>query len=127
MVSGNPIFLYTVSKSGNVSLTLASGNSYELLTEKKAKSVEKQILKTVKTKNTKLSLDKGTSTKIQMSSKLNPENIKTITYSSGDKSVLTVSKTGKITSKKSGSASVKIKVTLKNGKTKILTVKVSVK
>ena len=127
MVSGNPIFLYTVSKSGNVSLTLASGNSYELLTEKKAKSVEKQILETVKTKNTKLSLDKGTSTKIQMSSKLNPENIKTITYSSGDKSVLTVSKTGKITSKKSGSASVKIKVTLKNGKTKILTVKVSVK
>ena len=50
-----------------------------------------------------------------------------ITYTSARKSVATVSKSGKITAQKSGDASIKVTVTLKNGKTKVLNVKVKVK
>lgn len=50
-----------------------------------------------------------------------------ITYTSAKQSVATVSKSGKITAQKSGNASITVTVTLKNGKTKVLNVKVKVK
>lgn len=50
-----------------------------------------------------------------------------ITYTSAKQSVATVSKSGKITAQKSGDASITVTVTLKNGKTKVLNVKVKVK
>lgn len=50
-----------------------------------------------------------------------------ITYTSAKQSVATVSQSGKITAQKSGDASIKVTVTLKNGKTKVLNVKVKVK
>ena len=48
-----------------------------------------------------------------------------ITYTSSKKSVVTVNKNGTIVAKKAGKAVVKVKVTLKNGKTK--TVKMTIK
>lgn len=117
---------YKVTNSGSISLTLPAEKNYELLTEKKAQSLEKKILGTVKVKKSAVSLDKKKTTKIQMSSKLNMDNVAKVTYTSGKKSVATVSKSGKITAKKSGTASIKVKVTLKNGKTKVLNVKVKV-
>lgn len=118
---------YKVSDSGNISLTLPAEKNYELLTEKKAKSLEKKILDTVKVKKTAVSLEQKKTTKIQMNSKLNLDNVEKVTYTSAKKSVATVSKSGKITAKQSGTASIKVKVTLKNGKTKVLNVKVKVK
>jgi len=53
------------------------------------------------------------------------ENVKKITYTSSKKSVVTVNKNGTIVAKKAGKAVVKVKVTLKNGKTK--TVKMTIK
>ena len=50
-----------------------------------------------------------------------------ITYTSAKQSVATVSQSGKITAQKSGNASITVTVTLKNGKTKVLNVKVKVK
>lgn len=117
---------YKVTNSGNIQLTLPAEKNYELLTEKKAQSVEKKILDTVKVKKKAVSLEQTKTTKIQMNSKLNMDNVKKITYTSARESVATVSKSGKITAKQSGTASVKIEVTLKNGKTKVLTVKVKV-
>lgn len=62
-----------------------------------------------------------------MSSKLDMNNVSKITYTSGKKSVAIVTKSGKVKGKKKGTATIKAKVTLKNGKTKTVTMKVKVK
>ena len=49
------------------------------------------------------------------------------TYTSGKKSVAAVDKNGKITAKKKGTVTIKAKVTLKNGKTKTVSMKIKVK
>ena len=118
---------YTVSKGGSVKVTLPSGYTYKLVTTKKAKSIEKSILKTVKAYKTSVTIKKGKKTTFKMSSKLNKKNVSKITYSSSKKSVATVSKSGKITAKKTGTATVKAKVTLKSGAKKTVTMKVKVK
>lgn len=119
--------IYTVSKSGNVNLTLESGKNYELLDTKEAATVEKEILNTVKVKKKAATVKSGKSTKIQISGKLNMDNVEKITYSSSKKSIATVNKSGKVTTKKAGSVTIKAKVTLNNGKTKTVTMKIKVK
>lgn len=118
---------YTVSKSGNVKVTLPEGATYQLLDSKEAAAVEKEILSTVKAKKTSITVETGKKTSVQMSSKLNMDNVEKITYSTSKKSVATVSKSGKVTAKNAGTVTIKAKVTLKNGKTKTVTVKVKVK
>ena len=109
---------YTVSESGNVKLTLPAGLTYQLMDSKEAAAVEKQILATVKAKKTTATIAEGKKTTLKLSSKLDMDNVAKITYSSDKKSVATVSKTGKITGKNSGTVVITAKVTLKNGKTK---------
>lgn len=118
---------YTVSKSGNVKVTLPEGATYQLLDSKEAAAVEKEILSTVKVKKTSITVETGKKTSVQMSSKLDMDNVEKITYSTSKKSVATVSKSGKVTAKNAGTVTIKAKVTLKNGKTKTVTVKVKVK
>ena len=62
-----------------------------------------------------------------MSSKLDMDNVESITYSTSKKSVATVSKNGKVTAKKAGNVTIKVIVTLKNGQTKTVKMKVKVK
>ena len=78
-------------------------------------------------KKTSASVKAGKKTSIQLSSKLNMDNVKKVTYISGKKSVATVNKNGKITAKKKRSVTVKAKVTLKNGTTKTVSMKIKVK
>lgn len=118
---------YQVSETGDVKLTLPSGNTYELVTTEQAKAIEKAILKTVKAKKSSVAVKAGKSVKFQMSSALNMDNVAKITYTSSKKSVATVSKSGKIKAKKAGTVTIKAKVTLNNGKTKTVTMKVKVK
>lgn len=118
---------YTVTKSGNVKVTLASGKNYELLNTKDAAAVEKAVLATVKTKKSSATVKVGKSTTVQLSSKLNMDNVAKITYSTGKKSVATVNKNGKVTAKKEGIVTIKAKVTLNNGKTKTVSMKIKVK
>lgn len=89
--------------------------------------MEKAVLKTVAVKKTTASIKEGKNTKIQLSSKLDLDNVKKITYTSGKKSVAVVDKNGKITAKKKGTVTIKAKVTLKNGKTKTVSMKIKVK
>lgn len=89
--------------------------------------MEKAVLKTVAVKKTTVSIKAGKNTKIQLSSKLDLDNVKKITYTSGKKSVAAVDKNGKITAKKKGTVTIKAKVTLKNGKTKTVSMKIKVK
>ena len=55
------------------------------------------------------------------------DNVSKITYSSGKKSVATVSKTGEITTKKKGTVTIKATVTIKDGSKKTVYTKVTVK
>lgn len=118
---------YTVSKDGDVKVSLPTGKTYELVTSKEAATIEKQILDTVKVKKSSATVKKGKKATVQMSSKLDMKNVSKITYTSSKKSVATVSKNGKVTAKKAGSVTVKAKVTLMNGKTKTVSMKIKVK
>lgn len=118
---------YKVSSKGGVALTIKGNSDYKLLNRTDADKVVKNILATVKVSSSSKTLSKGKTTKISLSKKLNMANVSRITYSSTKSSVAKVDKKGKITAKKSGTATVKAKVTLKNGKTKTVTMKIKVK
>lgn len=118
---------YTVGKDGTLHVNLAAGSDYRMLSAAEIKNVEKAVLKTVAVKKTTASIKAGKNTKIQLSSKLDLDNVKKITYTSGKKSVAVVDKNGKITAKKKGTVTIKAKVTLKNGKTKTVSMKIKVK
>ena len=118
---------YKVDENGTISVSLPKGCEYQLVTAKEVEKVEKAVLKTVEVKKTSASVKKGKSTKIQLSSKLDMDNVKSVTYTTTKKSVVKVAKNGKITAKKKGTAVVKAIVTLKSGKKKTVTMKVKVK
>lgn len=116
----------TVNKSGNVSVKAEEGE-YQLLNEKETKALQKEILKTVTPKKSNVSVAKGKKTTVKLSSKLDMDNVAKITYTSSNKSTVKVDKNGKITAKKKGTVTVKVKVTLNDGTTKTVKVKVKVK
>ena len=89
--------------------------------------MEKQILATVKVKKFTATISEGKKTALKLSSKLNMDNVAKITYTSAKKSVATVNKNGTITAKNSGSVVITATVTLKNGKTKTVKMKIKVK
>lgn len=116
---------YKVSKDGTVTVDTKDAGDYVLLNEKDAKALSSKILKSVALKDTKKTVANGKKAKVTFDKNLNMENVKKITYTSSKKSVVTVNKNGAIVAKKAGKAVVKVKVTLKNGKTK--TVKMTIK
>lgn len=116
-----------VSEKGNATVTLPDGKDYILLNSKDAKKVSDRILKTVKVKNSSKTVTAGKKTSIQLSSKLNMDNVKKITYTTSNSKKATVDKNGKITAKKPGTVIIKAKVTLNNGKTKTVTMKLKIK
>lgn len=118
---------YKVDENGTISVSLPKGCDYLLVNTKEAEKVEKAVLKTVQAKKISASVKKGKSTKIQLSSKLDMDNVKSVIYTTTKKSVVKVAKKGKITAKKKGTAVVKATVTLKSGKKKTVTMKVKVK
>lgn len=116
---------YKVSKDGTVTADTKDAGDYVLLNEKDAKALSSKILKSVALKDTKKTVANGKKAKVTFDKNLNMENVKKITYTSSKKPVVTVNKNGTIVAKKAGKAVVKVKVTLKNGKTK--TVKMTIK
>ena len=118
---------YTVGEDGTLKIKLSAGSDYRMLSTSEMKNVEKAILKTVSVDKKSASVKTGKKTKIQLSSKLDLGNVKKITYTSGKKSVAAVDKNGKITAKKKGTVTIKATVTLKNGKTKTVSMKIKVK
>lgn len=116
---------YKVSKDGTVTADTKDAGDYVLLNEKDAKALSSKILKSVALKDIKKTVANGKKAKVTFDKGLNMENVKKITYTSSKKPVVTVNKNGTIVAKKAGKAVVKVKVTLKNGKTK--TVKMTIK
>lgn len=118
---------YNVSESGSVAVSIKNKATYALVDEAQSNQIVKAIKSTIKPKKSSVAVKKGKNTTLALSSKVNKSNIKSITYTTSKKSVAVVNKSGKIVSKGKGTAVVKAKVTLKNGMTKTIKMKVKVK
>ena len=115
------------AKDGNLNASFGKKGDYVLLTTKEAARIEKEILKTIAPKKTKATVKKGKTTEFKLDSKLNWNNVKKVTYKTSKKSVASVNKNGKIKANRKGTATIKATVTLKNGKTKTVSMKITVR
>lgn len=118
---------YTVTKAGNVNFSADSNKDYVLMDQKDMDQVTMKILKTVTLKNKTVQVKKGKQKKVSLAATLNMDNVKSISYQSNNKKIASVNKKGTIKSNKKGTASIRVTVTLNNGKTKVLKLKVKVK
>lgn len=118
---------YTVTKAGNVNFSADSKKDYVLMDQKDMDQVTTKILKTVTLKNKTVQVKKGKQKKVSLAATLNMDNVKSISYQSNNKKIASVNKKGTIKSNKKGTASIRVTVTLNNGKTKDLKLKVKVK
>ncbi len=115
-----------VDTNGNFTIRAPKGE-YQLLNENQMKTLRKQILATVKPAKKSVSIIKGKKAAISLSKKLDKENVAKITYRSTKKSVVTITKNGKATGKKKGTAVIEITVVLNDGTKKVIKTKVKVK
>lgn len=115
------------AKDGNLNVSFGKKGDYVLLTTKEAARIEKEILKTIAPKKTKATVKKGKTTEFKLDSKLNQNNVKKVTYKTSKKSIATVNKNGKIKANRKGTVKIKATVTLKNGKTKTVSMKIVVR
>ena len=118
---------YTVTKAGNVNFSADSKKDYVLMDQKDMDQVTTKILKTVTLKNKTVQVKKRKQKKVSLAATLNMDNVKSISYQSNNKKIASVNKKGTIKSNKKGTASIRVTVTLNNGKTKVLKLKVKVK
>ena len=118
---------YTVTKAGNVNFSADSNKNYVLMDQKDMDQVTTKILKTVTLKNKTVQVKKRKQKKVSLAATLNMDNVKSISYQSNNKKIASVNKKGTIKSNKKGTASIRVTVTLNNGKTKVLKLKVKVK
>ncbi len=115
------------AKDGNLNASFGKKGDYVLLTTKEAARIEKEILKTIAPKKTKATVKKGKTTEFKFDSKLNQNNVKKVTYKTSKKSIATVNKNGKIKANRKGTVTIKATVTLKNEKTKTVSMKIAVR
>lgn len=118
---------YTVTKAGNVNFSADSKKDYVLMDQKDMDQVTAKILKTVTWKNKTVQVKKGKQKKVSLSAALNMDNVESVSYQSSNKKVASVSKKGTIKTNRKGTATVRVTVTLNNGKKKVLKLNVKVK
>lgn len=118
---------YTVTKAGNVNFSADSNKNYVLMDQKDMDQVTTKILKTVTLKNKTVQVKKGKQKKVSLAATLNMDNVKSISYQSSNKKVASVSKKGTIKTNRKGTATVRVTVSLNNGKKKVLKLNVKVK
>ena len=117
---------YKVTDAG-VSQTIKDSGSYQLISEADAAKFVKEILATVKPAKKSKTVKEGNAASFAWSKELDTANVSKITYSSTDNSIAKIGKNGKITAKKAGKVTLKATVTLKNGKKKVVSMKLSVR
>ena len=116
---------YKATDAG-VSQTIKDSGSYQLISEADAAKLVKEILATVKPAKKSKTVKEGNAASFAWSKGLDTANVSKITYSSTDNSIAKIGKNGKITAKKAGKVTLKATVTLKNGKKKVVSMKLSV-
>lgn len=141
--SGNSLYLYGYDAKTNtytmvnaveykvagkgITIKASAGKDYTLLDKTEMSHISKQIMKTVKLSASQKTKKSGKSFKVTLNKKANKASIKKIVYTTSNKKVATVTKNGQVKTRAKGMVKVKAKVTMKNGKTKTLVMKVKVK
>ena len=118
---------YITDSKGQLKLIIRSKGNFVLKNAEDAAKINEKILATVQAKKNKVTLSKGKTTTFAFADELDLRNVKKITYKSSNPTVATVDKNGKIKGKKAGTSTITATVTLKNGETKTVTTKVTVK
>ncbi len=118
---------YLVSSEGDFAVSAPGSGTYQLVPAEEAAAISHSIQKTIQAARSSISVRKGAVKKFKLNGKLDMDNVSKITYSTSRKAVATVSRNGKIISKKAGTATIKAKVTLKNGTKKTVSMKIKVK
>ena len=118
---------YTVAKNGDVIAAVKGSKTYELISTTTMNTLSRKILKTIKAKNTSKTIKRSKPVKMALKKTLNMDNVKSIKYTVSKRSVAAVNKKGIVKAKKAGTAVIHAKVTLKNGRTKTVKMKVKVK
>ena len=124
MVNGKA---YITDSKGQLKLIIRSKGDFVLKNAEDAAKINERILATVQAKKNKATLAKGKTEFFAFHEDLDMRNVKSISYETSDPRIATVNETGKIKGKKAGTATITATVTLKNGETKTLTMKVTVK
>lgn len=118
---------YTVTKDGDVYASITGNKNYGFINRSAMNRLSKSILKTIKVKKTSRTVKKSKTVKMALKKTLKMANVKSIKYTVSKKAIANVNNKGIVTGKKSGTSTVKAKVTLKNGRTKTVRMKVKVK
>ena len=118
---------YITDSKGQLKLINRSKGDFVLKNAEDAAKINEKILSTVQAKKNKATLAKGKTEPFAFHEDLDMRNVKSISYETSDPRIATVNETGKIKGKKAGTATITATITLKNGETKTLTMKVTVK
>lgn len=102
-----------------------SGNSSGSIPDPSSNTAA-DLLEKISAKKSTATIKKGKKIQFQLKN-LDAKMVKKITYKSSKKSIAKVSKNGKITGKKAGTATIKAKITLKNGMKKTVSMKIKVR
>ena len=100
--------------------------SYELVTADEEEALTKKLLRSVKSARQSTSISEGKRTLFQIESGMSWDNVDRVTYSTGNPKVARVNADGRITGLKPGKAIIKAVVRLKNGKSKVIRMTVTV-
>ena len=117
---------YITDSKGQLKLIIRSKGNFVLKNAEDAAKINERILATVKAKKNKATLAKGKTEFFAFHEDLDMRNVKNISYETSDPRIATVNETGKIKGKKAGTATITATVTLKNGETKTVTMKVKI-
>ncbi len=118
---------YAVSDAQSIAVRVPDKGNYILLDKAEMNRVSREILKTVKLAKTSQTAAPGKKVKISLDKGADTQSIAKITYTSSNKKVASVSKNGTVKAKSKGTARIKAAVTMKNGKTKTLSMKIKVR
>lgn len=119
---------FRVAADGSVELdhNLLGYGIYELVTADEEEALTKKLLRSVKSAKQSTSISEGKRTLFRIDSDISWYNVDKVTYLTGNPNVAKVDSDGRITGLKPGKAIIKAVVRLKNGKSKVLTMVVTV-
>ena len=117
---------YITDSKGQLKLIIRSKGDFVLKNAEDAAKINEKILATVQAKKNKATIAKGKTEFFAFHEDLDMRNVKSISYETSDPRIATVNETGKIKGKKAGTATITATVTLKNGETKTVTMKVKI-
>lgn len=119
---------FRVAADGSVELdhNLLGYGIYELVTADEEEALTKKLLRSVRSAKQSTSISEGKRTLFRIDSDISWYNVDKVTYLTGNPNVAKVDSDGRITGLKPGKAIIKAVVRLKNGKSKVLTMVVTV-